>query len=241
MAGVVCTFNGQTTFDGEVEFSVERPGAVTDQPIGAECAVSEVDSNGATSVAIDPNPVLLVGPTPVLVDVTITNTMPAGAMTVQKVIGGEAAGVVPDGVDFTVGVDCKYQGAELIGYPKELILTTPDKLSQTLAPLPVGSQCVVNESNNGGATSVEFDPASTVGGQSGTVTVTGDAQQPVTVTVRNIYDPAVLRIFKTVQPEGVLLPPGLRFTAQVDCTFEGQSIYSGQVEFGVSSPGWSLA
>ena len=239
-AGVKCTFENQTTFDGVVEFSVENPGEVTDQPIGASCAITETVDNGATNVAISPNPAILQGPSPVLVDATVTNTMPAGQLTVQKVIAGGAAGVVPDGVSFTVGVNCSFQGTALPGYPQELTFTTPNRLSETLTGLPVGAQCFVNESDDGGATSVEFvppagpnDPA----GQSTTVTVTGDTQRPVIVSVRNIFEPALLRILKVVKPEGVLLPPGLRFVAQVDCTFGGESIYSGAVEFGPTSPG----
>ena len=243
-ARVTCTIetspgNPLTTFDDEVEFSVDNPGEVTNQPVGASCTVTETETNGATDVDVSPNPVVLTDPD-VVAEVTVTNTMPAGELTIQKVIGGEAAGVVPDGVEFTVGVNCSFNGSPLPGYPVELTLTTPDQLSRTITPLPVGAQCYVNESDSGGATSVEFAPPagpSDPAGQSGTVTITDDSQEPVTVTVTNIFDPAVLRIFKEVLPEDVLLPPDLKFTAQVDCTFEGESIYSGEVKFGVGSPG----
>jgi hypothetical protein len=113
-------------------------------------------------------------------------------------------------------------------------------LSQTLTGLPVGAECFGIETDDGGATSVEYDPPrgpQDPAGQSGTVTITPDQQEPVTITVRNVFDPAVLRVVKDVQPEGVLIPPGQIFTAFVECTFEGESIYSGDLPFGVGSPG----
>jgi hypothetical protein len=143
-------------------------------------------------------------------------------------------------VEFTVAVNCSFQGEPLTGYPQEVTLTTPDQLSETLTGLPVGAECFVAETDDGGATSVEYDPPAgpdDPAGQSGTVTITAAQQEPVAVLVRNVFDPAVLRIFKEVQPENAVIPPGQIFTATVQCTFEGQSIYSGDVPFGVGSPG----
>jgi uncharacterized repeat protein (TIGR01451 family) len=238
-ARVVCTFEGQTTFDEELQFSVDNPGEVTGQPVGASCTVTETQTNGAPppppqTVVLDPPP------DPVLKEITFVNEIPAGELVVFKEIAGEAAGVIPDGIEFKVAVNCSYQGTPLPGYPVDLTFTTPDQLSETLTGLPVGAECFVNESDNGGATSVEFVPAAgpnEPAGQSGSVTIGPAGQDPVEVTVRNIFDPAVLLINKEVGPDGVLLPPGLSFTAFVECTFEGESIYSGDVEFGPGSPG----
>jgi hypothetical protein len=224
-------------FTGDVGFSADNPGEVTDLPVGTECTLTEVDDNGATDVDISPNPVQLVAAAPVLVDVTITNTIPVGALTLEKVIDGGAASEVPDGVTFTLGVDCEFDGVDLIGFPQEVVLATPDDLSATLTGLPVGSVRTVSEPDDGGATSVAFDPPGAEDGISGEVTITDDLQDPVTVTVTNTFDPALLVILKEVQPTDALVPPDLEFTAQVDCLFQGESIYSNEVEFGVDSPG----
>ncbi len=238
-AGVVCTFEGRTTFDGAVTFSVDNPGAVTNQPEGATCTITETETNGAPTpppqtVVLDPPP------DPVVKEVTFVNEIPAGQLLLKKDVAGGAAGAVPDGVEFTAVVACTFQGSALPGYPLDVTLRTPDQLSETLTGLPIGTECFVTETDDGGATSVEFDPPAGPDdptGQSGVVTVTEDLQQPVSVTVRNVFDPAVLRIFKDVQPEDALVPPGQIFTAFVECTFDGESIYSGDVPFGVGSPG----
>jgi uncharacterized repeat protein (TIGR01451 family) len=241
---VECSFPNspptQIDFTQEVEFSVAQPGAVTGLPVGSVCTVTETETNGAP---VPPAQIVTLNPPPdpVLVEITFENVIPAGELVVEKVLGGEAAGVVPDGVEFKVGVVCTYQGTSLPGYPAELVFTTPDKLTDTLGPLPLGSECYVTESDDGGATSVEFNPPGPVGtGQSGVVEIDEEnPQEPITVQVENIYDPAVLIINKNVQPEGVLIPPGQLFSAFVECTVSDppETYYSGDVPFGVGSPG----
>ncbi len=238
-ARVVCTFQGETTFDAEVDFSVDNPGEVTDQPEGASCTVTETETNGSPTpppqtVVLDPPP------DPVIKEVTFVNEVPAGELVVLKELTGEAADDVPDGVEFTLAVTCSFQGTTLPGYPVDVQLATPAPLSETLTGLPVGSECFVTETDDGGATSVEFDPPPgpmDPAGQSGTVTIAEAQQEPVSITVRNVFDPALLTIFKEIEPESAQIPPGQIFTATVQCTFEGESIYSGDVPFGVGSPG----
>ena len=47
-------------------------------------------------------------------------------------------GLVPDGTSYTVGVLCELNGSRLVDFPRDVTLTTPDQLSQTITGLPVG-------------------------------------------------------------------------------------------------------
>jgi hypothetical protein len=214
-AHVFCTFEGVTEFDDDVEFGVNDPGIVSGLPVafpvGTQCTITEVDSQGATW---DPptQTVTLEGEgETVLVDVTVTNTFDAGELTVTKVVD-DGSGLVPDGTFFTINVACTFDGLPLTGYPLDVVLTTPDGLSETFTGLPFGTQCTVSEPNPNGAASVDIEPPQPV-------TIDEDTSD-VTVTVTNTYPTGVMTVTKVVDGTGAdFVPDDATFTVEVTCTY----------------------
>ncbi len=108
-------------------------------------------------------------------------------------------------------------------------------------PVPVGSECIVTETETGGADPVTVDPPGTLPNQSAPVVITDDAQEPVTVTFTNTFNPAALQIIK------VLDRPG-RFAAPHGHGVQGQGHvhhpsargtpdhFNDEVEFSVDNP-----
>ena len=220
VADVVCTFLGETTFDDQVEFGVDDPGIVSGQPVafpvGTECTVTEADSQGATWTPPSQT-VQLVGPDPVLVDITITNTFDAGELTVEKAVV-DPSGLVAEGTQYALNVACEFAGEPVPGYPQDVVLTYSTDLSQTLTGLPYGTECVVSEPDLNGAESVTFEPG---GGDSATVTI--DEQTPaVTVTATNTYPAGTFPVTKQVDGEGAtFVPAGTEFEVTATCTLPG--------------------
>jgi uncharacterized repeat protein (TIGR01451 family) len=216
-AEVECTFLGSPVpgFNPK-QVTLTTPGALSDTvgplPTGAECTVTETQDQGAASVGISPSqPVTITeGPTPV--EVTISNTFQIGQLTVQKDLAGSAAQLLPPGTAFTVEVSCTFAGNPVPNFnPKEVQLTTPDQLTRTVGPLPIGSVCTVTETNSQGAQDVSYlpDPPK--------VTISS-AQSPAQVRVTNTYLAGSGRVVKVVDgPLASLAPAGTEFTVAVDC------------------------
>ena len=229
IARLTCVFDGpngvETVYDDAVEFGVgdttviPGPGAVTGLPVGAVCELTEIETHGA-SATIDPaGPFVLEGPDPVSVEVTVTNSFAPGELTVEKIVDGVGAALVPDGTTYSVSVWCELSGSRLEGFPVELTLTTPDQLSTTLTGLPVGSQCYATEADTNGATSPPtFDPPGTEDFQSGVVTIVEQPQDPIAISVTNTYPGAGGEIVKVVDgPQSGRAPEGTEFPVEVSC------------------------
>ncbi|MGW8566337.1 DUF5979 domain-containing protein [Isoptericola sp. NPDC055881] len=187
---LACTFEGQ---DIEVPGGATRtvtpdePATYDGLPIGAECVVTETDAAGAASSTVsttveggDPGQVVVPGADADPAVVTVTNTFDAGSIAVEKVVDfeGDAYDVGP----FEVTLACTFQGEDI---------TIPDGAAReiaagdtvTYAGLPVGADCVVTETDDGGAASSTI---STVGdGDPGAVTVA--AGDPAQLTVTNTF------------------------------------------------------
>lgn len=212
------------TFDGE---DLEIPGGATQiitdgatvtyggLPIGAECTVTESDQNQATSVTIDPESVVVGGEdgTETSVAVDVTNTYDLGQFTVTKDVVGDGAdfGTGP----FTVEVACTFEGAD-VEIPGGATRTIEPDGTVTYADLPVGAECDISESDDYGATDVAIDPD--------TVTVPGEGDDPVEVTVTNTYDVGTIEVDKELAGLGTDIYPVGPFEVTLECTFEGEPI-----------------
>ncbi|MFB7796893.1 DUF5979 domain-containing protein [Isoptericola sp. NPDC056134] len=223
---VVCTFDGdgaggsdpQTVYEDSLSLGGDDPldATIDNLPIGAECVVTETDDGGATSTDIDPETVVIGGDdgTQDPVEVTATNTFDVGSIAVDKVVDGDGAqyGTGP----YEVTLECTFQGEPIEipgGATRELTPGDP----ATFDGLPIGAECAVTESDDGGATSVAIDPENvTVGGDDGTETEVG-------VTVTNTYDLGSLQVEKDLAGLGALYGPG-PFEVQLACSFEGEAI-----------------
>ncbi len=176
-----------TVFDGTHTLSGDDPVWTVDAlPVGADCGVTETATGGATSTTIEPSgTVTITDDTEAPVAVTVTNTFDLGAISVEKRITGPGA-EDRGGESFTVSLACTrdVDGEDVdIEIPggAERTLKRPDALVATYDELPVGAECVVSETDAGGAERTTVDP--------GTVTV-GSTEDPVEVVVTNRFDAA---------------------------------------------------
>ena len=211
--------NPNPGFAGEVEFGVDDPAIISGQPEGSRCTVTETGTNGASNVSYSPGQAVdLVGENPVSIDITVTNTFPVGGLVVEKKVVGDGAEFIPDGTTFTVAVSCEFAGNPVDGFTGLLVdLSTPDQLSRTLGPLPVGAECAVEETETNGAQGVTITPKEPV-------TIV-DGETPVSVTVTNTFATGQLVVQKVTAGSGApFLPDGAVFTVQVTCEFAGTPV-----------------
>ncbi len=238
---VVCTFQGQTVYDANLEFNVNNPINIEGLPIGAECTVEETDQQGADEVSIEPNPVTITSGTEP-VEVTVTNTYLDGQFDIVKIVDGELADLIAPGTNFAIDVTCSYPTP----YPVQGEIPGFDPLMTTISsgnpgeegpptvigPVPSGSTCTIVETDNNGANSVSIVPD--------TVVVPNEGQIPVRVVVSNTFDSAALRVLKALDGPGAGdVPPETQFTARVVCTppADGPATgFDGVVTFGVDDP-----
>ena len=186
--------------------TVTRGQTVTLGPLafGTTCTVAEAPAPSGVDVTVEPSSVTIGQGGDV--NVEVTNTYPIGFGEVVKVVEGPLAGnLAPPGTEFKVEVSCAFpagypvQGA-IPGYdPRTLTIKSGATVGQPgpttrFGPLPVGSQCSVVETDNRGARPVAVNPAS--------ITIRDSTTDPVQVTVTNTFNPAALRINKTVAGPG---------------------------------------
>ncbi|GAB6939560.1 hypothetical protein JCM11754A_30870 [Isoptericola variabilis] len=187
---LACTFQGEEIeVPGGATRTVtpDEPATYDGLPVGAECVVTETDAAGATSSTVstaveDGEPGQVVVPAgdadPALI--TVTNTFDVGSLAVDKVVdfAGDAYDVGP----FEVTLACTFQGED-IEIPGGAAREIAGGDTVSYAGLPIGAECVVTETDDGGAAS---STVSTVGdGEPGAVTIAAD---PASVTVTNTFD-----------------------------------------------------
>jgi hypothetical protein len=174
----------RTVWDDTITLGGDKPlhATVTNIAAGATCTITEPDKAGASTVTIDPS-----GPIPVDADetatVTVTNSFDPAALYVDKLVDGAGAATAPD--SFEVKVTCTADGTVLVGFPVTVDVTpgTPTKVD-TL----VGAECTAEETDNGGAVEVTYDPAPKDGSDgSGPMVITDDTQHPPTITITNTF------------------------------------------------------
>jgi len=156
------------------------PGVYFGLPDGADCTVTETEQAGATSVEIDPETFTVDADAEIggdLIAATVTNTYDAGSIAVDKVVDfdGDAYDVGP----FEVTLECTFQGAD-IEIPDGAAREVAGGETVTYDGLPIGAECVVTETDDGGAESTTISTVD--GGDPGAATVVAGDATAITVT-----------------------------------------------------------
>ncbi|AQP47718.1 hypothetical protein BW730_09675 [Tessaracoccus aquimaris] len=131
----------------------------------------------------------------------MTNTFEVGSVEVTKVIDGSGAEFLHPDTQFQLQLACE---ADVDG--ERLPVALDDDGLRTISPatglsarfdeLPVGAECTLTESDNGGAVATAITPERiTVGGEAARSTVGGEAAR---ITVTNTFEAASLEVSKVV-------------------------------------------
>ena len=155
--------------------------------IGLECTLTETDTGGAHATTItdaEGEPVETIEVVEGETDVTVTNTFDVGQIEVLKTVsGGDASLHRTD--TFEVTASCTWNGSAIDvpgGAVRELTTAAP----VVYEDLPVGAECAVTETSNGGADAVTYTPADPDGANRAVVTVGGE--DAASITVDNRFD-----------------------------------------------------
>ena len=182
-----CTWNGgEVTAAEDMEREIADGETVTwtELPEGAECAVTETDTAGASSTTVvvteggtadDPvdGTVAELAPLPNTsaedqTAVAITNVFDAAPLVISKIVDGTAAGTVTRTFPIDVRcvlVDPSHPDPGLVVLDQTYQVGGPQRLAATIENLPVGATCAVTETDAGGAnlTTVSVDGEKTTG------------------------------------------------------------------------------
>ncbi|SKC59542.1 DUF5979 domain-containing protein [Krasilnikoviella flava] len=219
---VVCTYDDdgdgplepRTVYDDSVSLGGDDPLVLTidDLPAGAVCDITETDDGGATDTVVTPNPVTVGADE--TAEVTATNTFDLGSVAVDKVVTGEGAELYGAG-PFTVEIACTYEGDEVAIDPASQTFVGGETV--TFAGIPIGAECDITETDDGGATSSDVSPSTvTVGGEDGST-------DPVEVTATNTFDVGEIAVDKAVDGDGAAYAQG-PYEVTLACTFNGQEV-----------------
>lgn len=173
-------------------------------PVGAECAVQETRTGGATSTAIDPRdgtviiPALAADGTAQSAVVTVTNTFDLTSVEVTKVVQGDTTSDGARGA-FEVELVCSRDvdgAAAVVSVPggSKRSLSAASSYRTTFDHLPVGASCQLTETVTGGAddtivtVAIAGQETVTTRGVSAAVDLSATAPGDVSVTVTNAFD-----------------------------------------------------
>ena len=198
----------------ELTFSLEADGTFTAPantiPARADCLITEVGAT-ADGIVVTGDGVTDNGDGTASVQVGVeeaavefTNSFDAGVLTVSKVVDGAGASLYGTG-DFTFTAVCTYDGQTLLDETFELA----GGATRSFGPYPTNTECIVEETDAGGATSTVLDPSD------GTVVLEADGT--ATVTATNTFDVAAITVTK--ERTGDLDADGARgsFTVLLEC------------------------
>lgn len=218
---VVCTLDTAapaTVYDGELVLGGDEPlvKRIGNLPTGAECAVTETDAAGAQHVAVTPVP-SIIGVDDV-VTVTVTNTFTIGSLEIEKQIEGAGADVYGAG-PFEITLTCEVDGrAVTVPGGATRVLDADGGYTALYDTLPVGAVCGLEETDTGGATTVEIldDAANPIT----EVTITGSVA-PVQVVVVNTFDLGSIEVSKFVWGDPNGDHQNRVFEIELTCEFAG--------------------
>jgi hypothetical protein len=198
------------------------PVPITGIPAGTQCEVEETSTGGATSVgyAVDGNPVAVPPPTVTIasgatVTVSVTNSY-LGELDVEKLVVGDPGG----SVSFTVAVDCDVDAFDdTLMFDETGALTGGGPVPIT--GIPAGTQCEVEETSTGGATSVGYAvDGNPVAVPPPTVTIASGATVTVSVTNSYLGSLQVVKVVNGTPDPG----EGFPFVVDVDCLLNGNPV-----------------
>ncbi|WP_251149998.1 DUF5979 domain-containing protein [Cellulosimicrobium sp. Marseille-Q4280] len=236
------------------------PVVVPNLPYGAECVITEGADAGQTRLVLEPSSVTIDSEDPDdPTSITAINVYDLSSIVIDKEVVTDAVDQdgepVPFG-PFDVEVDCTFLGEEVYaeGYgpgPGPMEITLEDGDSVTLAGLPVGAECTVDETGAGNAssTTITVDQGLpghpvTTDGPSTDLTLVGDVLGASTndVTLTNTYDVGGLALQKVLDGEGADAYGQGPFTIHVECTFDDgdgtgpQTVYDADIVLGGAGP-----
>ncbi|HTH05704.1 MAG TPA: DUF5979 domain-containing protein, partial [Ilumatobacteraceae bacterium] len=167
----------------------ETPYSYTWSPllIGLECTLTETDTGGAHATTITDAEGEAVETIEIVegeTDVTVTNTFDVGQIEVVKTVsGGDASLHRTD--TFEVTASCTWNGSA-IDVPGGAVRTLGTAAPVVYEDLPVGAECTLAETSNGGADAVTYTPADPDGANLAVVTV--GAEDEASITIDNRFD-----------------------------------------------------
>ncbi|MBT0993877.1 hypothetical protein KIN34_06200 [Cellulomonas sp. DKR-3] len=217
---VTCTLDDasgtRTTWDDDVVLGGGAPlGArVVQIATGSSCEVTETDAAGATATTIAPEEPVVIDDGTQAVAVTVTNEFRAGGLQVAKTVSGPGASLAAG--PYVFDVVCAFAGDDAAWSGSLTVEGVPDEdgrlLSDVVEPLPVGAQCTVTETEDGGADATP-DPV--------TVTIPDvDDEGVATVEVVGVDNPfsaGTVAVTKVVDGTAASLVGDTEFTVRVTC------------------------
>ncbi|WP_449281299.1 DUF5979 domain-containing protein [Leucobacter sp.] len=194
-------------------------------PVGANCTATETDAAGATEVSVDPaDGVLLTGEEDAAFAITVVNTFEVGSFRILKELDGAGVGL-KDAYEFGFTAVCTYRDAEVLN---ENVTLTGDGTaaieSGQFDDLPVGAECTITETANGGADETPAPVQITIDRDPETVQIAGFV---------NEYSAGTIEVVKTLEGAAAEhafvkdLPFEVAVTCQVDVDGRIVDVYSG--------------
>lgn len=170
------------------ELSADNAYTATYEPllVGLECTLTETDAGGATATTITDaetgEPIELVEIAEAATNLVVTNTFELGRIEVSKTLSGDAAADHRGDV-FEIETTCVWNGSE-IDIPGGGLRTLAVADQAVYDDLPVGAECTVRETDDGGASVVTYTPVSPADPGAAVVTVGGDVAASITIDNR---------------------------------------------------------
>jgi hypothetical protein len=223
----LCTlvgFDGTTVVVADDVFALEDGDVFTGPqlPKGASCRIWETDAQGGQSpnIGADQAAVITIDSLPGPQEITIVNTYDSGSVTLHKsVVWGSGVAPVAITDPFLVSIECGFPtlGDGLPGFPQQLPLT--DGASVTIADLPVGTTCVVDEIDRQGATVTIMNPsnAEPVEEDSVIISVAPDVDGGTVVDIENHYETGGIELVKVLDGSASLWAQG-PFVFDIACS-----------------------
>lgn len=195
---VSCVLDGVSVpgFPREVTISQALVGVpqVLTAPLGSACTAAETDAAGASSVSIDPVGGILLDAENEALNIQVNNVFDTGILRISKEVVGVGANLADPELIF--GVSCTFRGQTTLNatfaLPDDQGATGPkgQRYSREFEGGPVGSTCVIQEIENGGADRTPAPVQITIDNNPATVQTAGFVNEYSAgqVTVRKILD-----------------------------------------------------
>ncbi|MDF1602871.1 DUF5979 domain-containing protein [Nocardioides sp. YIM 152315] len=259
LVAVRCTAPGGTPvplgppvgLDGTVLVPGNGTVTIDNVPAEATCEVTQEAPSGATDTDLGEPVVIEPGET---AEIEVTNTYDATGFTVRKLVDGATDA---DGKpirytdDFTFTASCTFLGEEVLPVADQAF-TLHKGDSHTVAGLPVGADCVVEETGDGTASGTSVvvtqggDPVETDGGtatSSGEFTLVEGGTDATLVGYTNTMPVGAITLTKAVAGDGGALWGDGEFRVRLTCTFAGAdptTVYDATRTMSRAEPTWTV-
>lgn len=223
---VVCVREGDTVWDTSV--SLTKAEALAGKVVRIEgiarearCVVTETDNAFATETTFEPEMTptgVAIGTLEEPVRIVVTNTYEAADLNVTKLVTGTGIDLWGTG-PFAIELTCSYGGAQLEipgGTTREFV----GGETVTYAGLPLGSECSIVETEDGGATTSTFtmSDGTAVGD---TIILDSDV---VNLQLENFFHVGSVHVTKTVEGEAADVWGAATFETTLVCDYRGSNL-----------------